>query len=134
MEKQLTEIFKKAKYQEGINLSKNIWQSIAKHNKHIIRLKLWMFSFIGLVSFVGIIPAWNALSLDLTHSGIYEYFSLIFSNNGSLLLYWKEFLYSLAESLPTMSIAISFSLLFIFFLSLKYATKQIIKGQLSLSF
>ncbi|MFA5827540.1 MAG: hypothetical protein WC839_03540 [Candidatus Paceibacterota bacterium] len=134
MEKQLTEIFKKAKYQENTNLSENIWQAIAKHNKHIIRLKLWTFFFISFASLVGIIPAWNALSLDLTHSGLYEYFSLIFSNNGSILLYWKELLFSLAESLPTISIIISFSLIFIFFLSLKYATKQIIKDQLSLSF
>jgi hypothetical protein len=65
---------------------------------------------------------------DFTQSGFYEYLSLAFSTKGLLFSYWKEFAFSLAESLPTMSIVLSLALLFIFFLSLRYVMKQIINN------
>ena len=133
MEKELTKAFHKAKYEEKSDLALNIWHNIVIQNKHITRLKLWAFSLVGFASLAGLIPAWKLLSGDLVKSGLYEYFSLIFSNGGSIISYWKELMLSIAESLPIMSIVISLSLIFIFFLSIKFATKQIIKGQLSLS-
>ena len=133
MEKELKKAFLNAKYEENPNLAQNIWNSIIVQNKRIARLKLWAFSSIGLASLIGLIPAWHLLSNNLTQSGFYEYFSLAFSNGSSLLSYWKEFTLSIAESLPVMSIVLSLSLVFVFFLSLKFATKQIVKGQLILS-
>lgn len=127
MEKELTKLFHKAKYKENQNLSNNIWSVVTTRNKRITRIKLWAFSFIGFASLAGLIPAWRVLSNDLTQSGLYDYLSLVFSNNGSVLSYWKELTLSIAESLPTMSIVLSLSLVFIFFLSFKYAVKQIIK-------
>ena len=134
MEKELKKAFHKARYEEKSNLNLYIWQNIVIRNKRIARIKLWAFSFVGLASLAGLIPAWKTLSSDLAQSGLYEYFSLMFSNGGSIFSYWKELILSIAESLPTMSIILSLSLVFILFLSIKYATKQIIKSQLSLSF
>ena len=125
MEKELTKIFNKAKYVETPNLAKNIWQNLIIRNKNIARLKLGIFSFISLFSLIGLVPALKILLNDLTQSGIYEYLSLISSSGNSIFYYWKEFLLSIAESLPTMSIV----------LSLKYVAKQIIiRNQLTLSF
>jgi hypothetical protein len=134
MEKELKKAFYKAKYEGKPDLSLNIWNSIVVRNKRITRIKLWVFSFIGFSSLVGLIPAWKVLSNDLTQSGLYEYFSLVFSSGTSIFSYWKELSLSIAESLPIISIILSLSLVFILFLSLKYVTKQIIKNQLSLSF
>jgi hypothetical protein len=134
MEKGLMEAFHKAKYEGKSGLAENIWHGIAARNKHIARIKLWAFSFTGIASLAGLIPAWKILSSDLAQSGLYEYFSLVFSSGGSVFSYWRELSLSIAESLPTMSIILSLSLVFVLFLSLKYASKQIIKGQLSLSF
>jgi len=134
MEKELVKAFHKARYEEKPDLAENIWHNIVIRNKRIIRFKLWTFSFIGFTSLIGLIPAWKALSSNLAQSGFYEYLSLIFSNSGSVLSYWKELAFSIAESLPMMSIILSLSLVFILFFSIKYATKQIIRGQLSLSF
>lgn len=130
MEKELIKAFHKAKYEETPDLAEDVWHSIIVRNKRIARLKLWTFSFAGVASLIGIVPAWKALSSDLAQSGFYEYLSLVFSSSDSILSYWKELAFSIAESLPTTSIILSFSLVFILFLSLKYAARQIIKGQL----
>ncbi|MFA5936611.1 MAG: hypothetical protein WC822_01895 [Candidatus Paceibacterota bacterium] len=128
MEQELIKAFKKAKYEEDTVLAQNIWQSIVVRNKRNTLLRLWAFSVAGLASFMGLIPAWKALLNDLTQSGFYEYLSLAFSNGSSVSSYWKEFSLSIAEALPTMSILLSLSLIFIFFLSLKYVMKQIINN------
>jgi hypothetical protein len=77
-----------------------------------------------------LVPTFKILLADLTRSGFYEYFSLLFSDTGSIISYWKEFTFSIAESLPIISIISVLSLLFVCFLSLKYLIKQINKNQL----
>lgn len=128
MEKELKKAFNKAKYEEKSDLALAVWDNINIQNKRIMSFKLWAFSSISLASLIGLIPAFKNLSSELTQSGIYDYFSLLFSNNGSISYYSKELAFSIAESLPTMSIVLSLSLVFILFLSLKFTTKQIIKS------
>jgi len=130
MHQKLTKIFQKVKYESNINLAENVWQAIVLHDKCVVRVKLWAFSIIGFASLVGLVPAFKALSSDFVQSGFYEYFSLIFSDSGLIFSYWKELFFSLAESLPTISIILTLSLLFICFLSLRYLMKQIGKGRL----
>jgi len=129
MEQELIKAFKKAKYEESPVLVNNIWHNIVIRNKRNTLLRLWAFSVAGFASFIGFIPALKTLLNDLTQSGFYEYLSLAFSNSGSVLSYWKEFSLSIAESLPTMSIILSLSLVFIFFLSLRYVMRQIINNR-----
>jgi len=126
MQEKLKEAFYKARHEENSYLAENIWHNIILRNKRIIRLKLWAFSFVGITSLAGLIPTWHTLSNDLTQSGFYEYISLVFSNSTLILSYWKELTFSIAESLPTTSIVLSFSLIFILLLSIKYVMKQII--------
>lgn len=130
MEDKLIKIFQKAKYEPSPDLALSVWQTVIRYDKRITRLKLWVFSSALLASLVGLVPAFQILFNDLAHSGFYEYFSLIFSDGGSILSYWKELAFSIVESLPSMSILLTLSLLFVCFLSLKYLIKQIIKGQL----
>jgi len=133
VEQKLAKAFQAIRYEINSDLSENIWQAIVLRDRHIARIKLWAFSIIGLVSFIGLIPVLKIMLSDLTQSGFYEYLSLIFSS-GSIITYWKDFLLLIAESLPVISIISSLTLIFIFFLSIRYALKQIIKGQLMLSF
>ena len=133
MKKELRKAFLNTKIEADSSLAQNIWDSIIARNKRVARFKLWAFSSVSLASLIGFIPAWHLLSNDLAQSGIYEYLSLAFSNGSSFFAYWKEFVLSIAESLPTISIALSLSLIFIFFLSLRFPTKQIIRGQLILT-
>lgn len=133
MEQKLVEAFHKIKYEPDASLAENVWRTIILRNKRTAQLKLWAFAATGIASLIGLVPAFKILSNDLSQSGFYEYFSLIFSDSGSIISYWKEFILSLAESLPIASIIFTLSLIFVFFLSLRYAMKQINKVQLSLS-
>lgn len=133
MENKLSKIFQKAKYEPGPDLTQIVWSKIIARNKRTAQFKLGIFAFVGFVSCAGLVPTFEKLLADLARSGFYEYFSLIFSDTGSILSYWKELIFSLAESLPVMSTISAFTLLFICFLSLKYLMKQISKEQLILS-
>jgi hypothetical protein len=130
MEQKLIKVFQKAKYEPGANLAENVWLAIVLREKRIARFKLWAFSIMGIVSLAGLIPAFNILLSDLAQSSFYEYFSLLFGGGGAVFSYWKELTLSLAESLPSASIIFVLSLIFIFFLSLRYAVKQINKNHL----
>ncbi|MFA6300882.1 MAG: hypothetical protein WC609_00860 [Candidatus Paceibacterota bacterium] len=134
MEKELQEVFQKAKYEIDSDLPLNIWQKMVKRNKRINRTRLWVFSSMGILSFGGALPVFKILLNDVAQSGFYEYLSLVFSSNSPALSYPKEFFFLIAESLPTTSIVLSLSLIFILFLSLKYLTREIIKNQLLLSY
>jgi len=126
----LTEVFQKAKYVSDLDIANTVWKTITIRNKRNNQFKLLGFSFVGFISLAGLIPAISMLLSDLTKSGLYEYFSLIFGNNGSIASYWKDLAFSLAQSLPTMSIIFTLSLIFVFFLSLRYLMKQIERNQL----
>jgi len=127
MEKELIKAFNNAKYQLNTNLTENICKTIIKREKRIKYFKLSIFSIIGISSLTGMIPAFNMLFKDFSQSGFYEYISLLFNGN-TLSAYWKELIFSLAESLPTMNIVLSFSLIFVFFLSIRFVAKQIISN------
>ncbi len=130
MENNLTEIFKKIMYQEPENLRDCVWSAIAARDKRMIRIKFWSFVAVTVASLSLLMPALKTLSTDISQSGFYDYFSLIFSNGGSVVTYWKELAFSLAESLPVGSIVFVLSLIFVFFLSLRYMLRQTNKEQL----
>ena len=133
MKHNLTTIFQKAKYEPSTDLAENIWQTIMRRNKRQIQFRLWAFACLGIASLGGLVPVFKMLLGDLTQSGFYEYFSLIFSDGGSIVSYWKELVLSLAESLPVMSIIFALSLVFVFFLSMRFLMKQINRDHLILA-
>jgi len=134
MKENLKRAFLKISLTEKDSLAEEIWHAIVLREKRTNRRRLWAFSLIGLFSFIGFVPAFGMLLSDFARSGFYEYLSLAFSSSGSIITYWREFLSLLAESLPVISITLSLTFIFIFFLSLKYAMREIIKSQLTLSF
>ena len=129
MRDKLTKIFQGAKYFPPEALADNIWFAITLRNKRMIQIKLWAFTFAVIASLSGFVPAFISLSRDLAQSGFYEYFSLIFSDGGSMLLNWKEFIFSISESLPVTGIILTLSLVFTCLLSVRYLMKQIGKNQ-----
>jgi hypothetical protein len=128
-EDNLIKIFQKAKLEPNLDLAENVWRVIILRDKRIVQFKLWVFACIGFASFAGLFPALNILLSDLSRSGLYEYLSLIFEEGSSVLSYWKELAFSLAQSLPMTSIVLTLSLIFVFFLSLRYLMRQIGKNQ-----
>ncbi|HWA32078.1 MAG TPA: hypothetical protein VG694_01340 [Candidatus Paceibacterota bacterium] len=85
--------------------------------------RLWAFSATGMLSLVVLVPAVASLLGDFAKSGFYDYFSLLFSGAG-VGSYWKDFVASLADSLPTANIIYTLALSLVFALSIKYALRQ----------
>ena len=134
MEQKLQRVFRQARYEDRENITQNIWQVIVAHEKRTARKKLIFTYTVDLLSLSLLVPVLKILINDLSKSGFYEYLSLTFSNGGIISSYWKEFMFSLAESLPIISIILTLTLVFIFCLSLRYTIKQITGNKLSLSF
>ncbi len=65
---------------------------------------LLIFSPAGLVSLAALIPAYQALSADIASSGLPHFLSLAASDPAIIAALWREFLFSLLESLPVISI------------------------------
>ena len=125
MDNQLPKLFQKAIYCPEENLGKTICANLNKKERHIALLKLWVFACIALTSLGGLAPAVKILTSDLAKSGFYGYSSLLFSDGGLMLTYWREFALSVTESLPIMIITLTLSLFFAFFFSLRYFMKHI---------
>lgn len=125
MDERLVKIFQKNTHTPPLELGDQIWQKIVARNEKISKIKFWGFSSLGFISLLGTMPALKMLTEDLSQSGIYEYLSLAFYDSSILLSYYQEISASLAEALPLMSTIIFLSLVFMFFWSLRYATRQI---------
>ena len=59
---------------------------------------------VAVLSFVGLIFVWRSESSLIIHSETVKLLSLLFSDFSVILSYWKEYLLSLAESLPVVSV------------------------------
>src|ERR1035437_9661494 len=104
MDERLKKVLLPLKYQAGAELAPNIWNFILERNKKFARIKFFVFSIFGLASLAGLVPATKMLLNGFTQSGFSDYFSLLFSDGKSVISYWQEFAFSLAGSLPILSI------------------------------
>lgn len=95
--------------------------------KRILNLKrrLIFFSLGLIISAIALVPAFNTARADFNESGFSQFFSLLFSDFGSVLTYWQSFVLTLLESLPVMSMVVFLFIIFIFFESLKFLTRDI---------
>jgi hypothetical protein len=57
-------------------------------------------------------------------SGFWNYFALFFSDTALMSVYWKEFVLSLAESLPVFQLMLTLALTLSVFVSLRFAFKD----------
>ncbi len=106
-----TTMMKESYYiQPPVGLERMILECIQTREKRAEhRAVLIHFSFLGSLSafsFVGIIAALMNLVQGFTQSGFYGYVSLAFSDVTVVTTYWKELLFSLAESLPVIGLAL----------------------------
>lgn len=87
---------------------------IVRIDKEKRRNAISRFLYTGTIMFaslLSIIPSMIYLGKSLQISGFAQYFSLFFSDLSQVALYWKEFSFSLAESLPFISLALFLALL-----------------------
>lgn len=70
------------------------------------RLRLAVFVPLIFISAISVIVSFQYLVRETAQSGLSEYLSILFSDGGTVLLYWKEFLISLAEEAPILDAAL----------------------------
>ncbi len=69
--------------------------------------------FFVVISSIASVGAFWWIYQDATQTGLLNSLSLLFTDSGAVLSYWKEFLLSVTESLPVVSLVAVFVSLFI---------------------
>lgn len=106
-------------------LFKGIIGQIEFRNRRTAKIKSSLFGIIATASLISIIPAFSYAASEFSQSGIYHYISLIFSDFNLLSVYWKDFLYLIAESFPLIGLTAILLAIFVFLNSFKLALKNI---------
>ncbi|MDD5431031.1 MAG: hypothetical protein PHP03_02290 [Candidatus Pacebacteria bacterium] len=126
MEKNCEKLFNNLNQEEPPKeLYCGILARIQFERRRAARIRLVFFAGTALASIFGLIPALQYFIGELNSSGFHHYISLIFSDGGILISYWKEFILSLAESLPILGITAILSLVFIFLESIKFILRNV---------
>lgn len=97
---------------------------IEREKRRIARIRFVLSGIAAFTSVIALVPAGLYAFGEFYQSEFYQYLSVIFSDIGIALAYWKEFSLSLAESLPLSGPAIFLSLIFIFMGALKMTVEN----------
>jgi hypothetical protein len=124
MNKNLSQLFKQAYNHPESRLSGDIWRAIQAKEARSLKIQSLFYGFIGILSLGGFVFIAITLKKQFASSGFFEYVSLIFSDSGLIALYWKEYLLSLADSLPVASLGALLFLLVSALISIKKAVQQ----------
>lgn len=124
MDKNLSNMFKQAYNHPETGLSGDVWRAIEKRQAKSLKIQSLTYSLIGVLSLGGFVVMSLSLKQQFASSGFFNYFSLAFSDGSLLALYWKEYLMSLADSLPVASLGASAFLLLSMLLSIKKVINQ----------
>lgn len=68
------------------------------------RVRTALFGALALLSGAALVPALQYTAEQFYASGFYDYLTLIFSDRGFVLAYWRQFGLSLFESLPSLAL------------------------------
>jgi len=98
-------------------LEQEIIYKINKLERKRLVFKQGVYELISLISFIGIIPAVIYIVNSFSNSGAYEYMTLVFSDIETLI-YWKELMFSILESMPFLALALGLGILAIFLWSI----------------
>jgi hypothetical protein len=131
VEQNLQKVFKNAMYLPGGRLSGDVFSLIEYKSSHITKWKRFGYLSLSVLSLSGSVLSIKILIEQATRLGFFKYLSLAFSDSGVIALYWKEYVLSLADSLPIASLVVSLFLLFILFISIRRASRQF-KSKLSI--
>lgn len=108
------------------DLLDKILNRIQREKKLInIKRRIVVFSLGVLGPAIAFIPAFRAVQAEIAESGFSELFSLIFSDLSVVINLWDQFILSILESLPVMSMVLLFTIIFVFLGSLKYLVRDI---------
>lgn len=132
MKDDLSKLMKQVYNQPETGLSADIWRAIEVKQTKSLKIKSLSYGILGILSLGGFVLMTFSVVKQFASSGFFEYASLVFSDGSLLATYWREYLLSLADSLPVASLGAAFFLLFSMLISIKKGIKQY-KSQLLVS-
>lgn len=96
-----------------------VMERIKLEQEKRIRRRLWLFSASSALSLIALVLTFQMAKAEFSESGFLNFFSLLFSDFGVIISYWRNFLASLLESLPVISLMLFLGSLLLFINSLK---------------
>jgi ABC-type spermidine/putrescine transport system permease subunit I len=102
-----------------------IMNRIHKEERILVLRRVIIFSTTLVLSLAGFFPAFNLLLSDFNQSGFLRFFSLMFSDSSTVMIYWQSFAMILLETLPAVSLAVFLAVLLTFLQSVKFLTKDV---------
>lgn len=99
-------------------LDKLVYCRLEQEQKKRAKRRLLIFGLADLLSVSGLVASFLYLVNLMVGSGFYNYLSLVWSDRGSLALYWHELLLSIVESLPVLGVITFLGVALILLLSL----------------
>jgi hypothetical protein len=124
MNENLSKLFKQAYNHPESRLSVDIWHAIQTKQARSLKIQSLFYGFVGVLSLGGFVLLSFYIKQQFSSSGFFQYASLIFSDGNLFATYWKEYLLSLADSLPVASLGALSFLLFSMFISIKKVVYQ----------
>ena len=88
------------------DLANRVMARLSLQEKKRARRNAVFFSASCMLFGLGTFLSWGYLQYALTSSGFMQFFSLLFSDGGMMLAHFKDYAWSLAESLPAANIAL----------------------------
>lgn len=76
-----------------------------EQRKTSVYARIVFFGVVACGGAIALVPALRELYAEFTQSGFAQFITLLFSDTGTIAMYWQDFLMSLAESLPAVGIA-----------------------------
>ena len=128
MEQDLHKLFKKAVYHPECRLSDDVCRAILAKRRKMVRWNTFSYLSLGILSLSGSIFSIRDLITQSSQLGFYRYLSLILSDGGVVATYWKEYILTLIDSLPVVSLVLSLALLFALFISVKKISSGLRSG------
>jgi len=111
-------------FKPNVNLLGMVLVRIEKEKKREAKIHLYYTSALGLSSILFLVPALKYFIADFSASGFGNYFSLLYSDGGTVLSFWKELVITLAESIPVLSSIIILGLV----MTLLYVGKSVLQN------
>ncbi|MFA6386587.1 MAG: hypothetical protein WCW04_02355 [Candidatus Paceibacterota bacterium] len=124
MNDNLSKLFKQAYNHPETGLSDAIWRGIQLRQAKRLKIQSISYGIVGVLSLGGFVFMSFHIKQQFNSSGFFQYASLVFSDAGLFATYWKEYLLSLADSLPVASLGALSFLLFSMLVSLRKAFHQ----------
>lgn len=91
----------------------------AKQRRAFKRLTLFSLGLIA--SATALVPLGRMFYVEVSASGFWQFFSLLFSDFGAVMAVWQNFILTLLETLPVFSLAGFLAAIFVFLELLKFS-------------